>query len=217
MNNLDAILVPGGGVAASGEPHPWVVSRLDYALRHSVDAPIICLSGFTPHKAPPTDSFGFPITEAAAGANYLLSRGFPAKRILTECASSDTIGNAYFCRVQHLEPRGWRRLLVVTSKFHMPRCRAVFETILNLPHDTQKNVKPVDLQFLESPDTGLQDSDLQARLDKEKNALDGWLKRLETQSWKTIASFHEWLFTEHACYAIGKELRREQGVVLKSY
>ena len=67
-----------------------------------------------------------------AEASYLLHRGVPRHRILMERASYDTIGNAYFSLAIHVLPRNFRELLVITSAFHMPRTRAIFEWIYGL-------------------------------------------------------------------------------------
>src|SRR5436309_11511249 len=61
---------------------------------------------------------------SSAGARYLLERGAEPGRILMEAVSLDTIGNAYFSRLLHVIPREFRRVLVVTSDFHMPRTQA---------------------------------------------------------------------------------------------
>ncbi len=46
-----------------------------------------------------------------------------------ETTSYDTIGNAYFTRVQICDVKGWEKVWVVTSEFHMARTRAIFEWI----------------------------------------------------------------------------------------
>jgi uncharacterized SAM-binding protein YcdF (DUF218 family) len=61
-----------------------------------------------------------------------MSRGVRASSILKETASYDTVGNAYFSLVSHAIPAAWRRLAVVTSAFHMPRSRALYEGVYEL-------------------------------------------------------------------------------------
>jgi len=46
--------------------------------------------------------------------------------------SFDTIGNGYYALTSHIYPRGWRSVTVVTSAFHMPRSKAIFQWILSL-------------------------------------------------------------------------------------
>ena len=47
----------------------------------------------------------------------------------TQVSSFDTVGNAYFALTIHAIPAGWRKVAVVTSAFHMPRTRALFEDL----------------------------------------------------------------------------------------
>ncbi len=56
-------------------------------------------------------------------------QGVNDNQILKEVASYDTIGNAYFAATIHAIPAMWRSLGIVTSAFHMPRSRAIFETV----------------------------------------------------------------------------------------
>lgn len=80
--------------------------------------------------------------EGAACADYLITQcGVPAGSILKECSSYDTIGNAYFAATIHAVPAGWNggRLAIVTSDFHMPRSRAIFETIFSLSDATHSS------------------------------------------------------------------------------
>ena len=44
--------------------------------------------------------------------------------ILEENLALDTIGNAFFARTDHCSLAGWKRLLIITSEFHMDRTRA---------------------------------------------------------------------------------------------
>ncbi|MEM9121473.1 MAG: YdcF family protein [Cyanobacteria bacterium P01_F01_bin.56] len=93
---------------------------------------LIPLSAGTTHKPPPLDVNGFPILEFVAAARYLQHRGIEGSRILPETVSLDTIGNAYFVRLQHIEPLQLQRLHVITSAFHLPRTQAIFDWIFAL-------------------------------------------------------------------------------------
>jgi uncharacterized SAM-binding protein YcdF (DUF218 family) len=117
----DAILVPGGGVRQRGELPDHVKRRLDLALARESGEPIVPLSAGTSHRPAVLDGEGRLQYESTAGARYLIERGISPGRIFCESTSYDTIGNAYFSRVQIVEPLGWRRLLVITSRFHMAR------------------------------------------------------------------------------------------------
>ena len=150
----DAVLIPGGGVREDGILPPWVMPRFDRALELAADACFIPLSAGTTHRPRPLDARGFPITEARAGAAYLMGRGVDPANILMEEASLDTIGNAWFSRTIHVIPRGFERLLVVTSAFHMPRTEAVFRWVYELDAPGPR----CTLAFEQTPDAGI-DSD----------------------------------------------------------
>lgn len=96
---IDGIVIPGGGLEISGIPHPFVIRRLNEALRLYLEQialnpnlKVFVLSAGTPHKPPALDPKGFVITEARASAIFLLERGIPVEAIIEEGYSLDTIG-----------------------------------------------------------------------------------------------------------------------------
>ena len=133
---------------------------------------IIVLSAGTVYKAPPLDEDGFPIFESIAAAKYLVEQGINPDMILCETSSYDTVGNAYFSRVIHVDPQGCRRLHIITSAFHMPRTKAIFEWLYSL--DCQGS--NYQLTFDPTPDIGITDADLQARVNKEAESLSQFQK-----------------------------------------
>lgn len=60
-------------------------------------------------------------SESRASAKFLLDRGVKQNEILIEDTSLDTIGNAYFLRLLHVEPLRLRRIHIITNHFHMHR------------------------------------------------------------------------------------------------
>jgi hypothetical protein len=190
MPTFDAVLVPGGGVREGGVLPPWVRARLDLALRLCEGSRIIALSAGTTYRPPPLDPNGFPIFESVAGARYLIAAGVPPEQILTETHSYDTIGNAFFSRVLHVDVLGLRRLLVITSEFHMPRTEAVFRWVYGL---TPKALE-YELTFRAAPDEISADG----RAAKERASLEKLLPL--TRRITTMESFHQWLFSEHQAY-----------------
>jgi hypothetical protein len=175
------------------------VNRLEAAQALADDAPIILLSAYTIHRAPPLDAAGYPVLESVAAAETLLARGVPAARIWAETASLDTIGNAYFARVIHTDPAGLRRLLVVNSEFHMPRTRMIFDWIFGLPAADPPSV----LDYHAVPDHGLTEAGLEARRAKEVARI-GDLRRTIPRI-TSLAALHHWLFSEHRAYAAGAD------------
>lgn len=216
MKKYDAILIPGGGLTEAGEVQPWVTARLDIALAEfSGSEIVITMSKGTTHKAPPYDSQGFPITEARAGADYLNRRGVAEDKLRIEQLSLDTIGNAYFTRVLFTDVFKLRKLLVVTSEFHMPRTRAIFEWVygLDIPMESY------ELEFRAAPNVGLDEASLDARLAKETKAITN-VEQLRKQI-VTFSQLHNWIYTKHDAYRLhplsGSTSQLEQREVLGSY
>ncbi len=173
----------------------WVRRRLDRALELRRDEYLVSLSAGTPHRPPPLDENRFPIFESAAGARYLIDAGVPSSRVLMEASSWDTIGNAFFSRVIHVQPRGWRRILVITSDFHLERVQAAF----NWTYGLTPNPHECELHYEAVSDPEMDPALLRARVRKEREALDK-LVRL-TDGITTMQDLHGWLFTEHRAYS----------------
>ena len=211
MDAYDAILILGGGVRADGELPLWTQRRLERAIEKRQDAYLITLSAGTTHKPPPLDPDGYPIFESVAAANYLIKRGVEPKRILVETGSYDTIGNVFFSRMIHVEPLNIKRLLVITSEFHMPRVQAIFEWIYRLEGLSQD----CQIFFEAVSDAGINEAMLIARRQKEAKSLKTLLRTIDRIS--TINEFHQWLFQEHGAYAMSAQIIRESGAVLGTY
>lgn len=212
MEPMDAVLIPGGGLLPTGEVVPWTRARLERAIALTPQPQFfIPLSAGTTHKPPPLDDAGWPILESIAAARYLLSRGIAGARILPETISLDTIGNAYFARIQQVEPLQIRRLHVITSEFHLPRTQAIFEWIFALP----PLPTPYRLTFEAVPNVGLADGALQARRDREQASLSQCLN-LQTRL-TTLAAVHRWLYAEHGAYAIARSPHRLNTTALDTY
>lgn len=195
IHNYDAILIPGGGVRESGALPSWVRRRLDRALELQRGEYLVTLSAGTPHRPPPLGDNKFPIFESAAAARYLIEAGIPSSRVLMETSSWDTIGNAFFSRVIHVQPRGWRRVLVIASDFHLERVQAAF----NWTYGLTPNPIECELHYEAVPDPEMDPALLRARIRKEREAIDE-LARLTIRI-RTMQDFHRWLFTEHRAYS----------------
>lgn len=211
MGHRRAVVVPGGGVTATGRPQPWVVERLDRAVRRRRDdEPIICLSAGTVHKPPPTGPDGFPVTEAAASAAYLVGNGVPPRCVWQEGTSYDTIGNAFFSRVVHVDPARVEQLLVITSDFHVPRVRAAFDWVYGLEPRSG-----TVLTYESVPDVGLADPVLEDRRAKEREGL----ARLAAvrSAITSLESLHRFLYAEHDAYRSGVARRPGPRPAVDSY
>jgi uncharacterized SAM-binding protein YcdF (DUF218 family) len=193
----DAVLIAGGGVREGGVLPDHVAARFERALEVAGDAVFVPLSAGTPHRPPPRDGRGLAIFEARAGADYLVRRGVDPRRIAIEESSYDTIGNAYFSRVIHVIPRGFRRILVITSAFHMPRTEAIFRWVYGLDAPGPA----CSLEFDPVPDDGIDPDALAVRAVKERLSLE--IFRALAARMATLAELHAWMFAEHGAYAAG--------------
>ena len=208
----NAVLIPGGGIKQGNDVPLWVKKRLDRAVEIHQDEYIITLSAGTTHKPLPLDRDGFPVFESAAGANYLIKKGVNPLRILCETCSYDTIGNAYFSKVIHVDPGGFRKLLIITSAFHMPRTRAIFEWVYGLSSPVDKEY---ELYFEAVSDEGMDKELLKIKIQREKERLEHVL-RLQEEI-RTFQQFHQWLFTGHGAYAAAVKPVRIKGKILDTY
>lgn len=123
----DAIVVLGGYMHSPTKSHPaaelnesgdrlWMGAQLFKAGK----APLVLLSGGT------VPGFGEKLVPEAEAAKDLLQRwGVPSEAILVETQSRNTHENAIFSRPILLQKNA-RRVLLVTSAFHMPRATAIF-------------------------------------------------------------------------------------------
>ena len=193
---VDVIFVLAGGVDANGYIHEWVRRRLDVAIQIYCQKKcyIVCLGGGTYHKPPSLNHAGFVIHESTACCKYLIDAGIPYNKIYKEWSSYDTIANGFFSLVNYSTPRKWSNIVVITSQFHMPRAKAIFEWIYSLEPHYQYN-----LRFIEASDKGLDPDIINARRKREKKSL----SNLQTtiKSIKNLDQFHCWLFTDHKAYA----------------
>jgi hypothetical protein len=195
--SYDAILILGGGVRKGGELPEYAKRRFDLALARQSGEPMVPLSAKTFHRPAILDGDGHLIYESA-GPLYLTDRGIDPSRIFCENAAFDTIGTAYFARVQLTDPLGWRRLLVITSEFHMPRSEVIFRWIFSLDAPV-----PYQLEFAASPDDGVSEAALAARMERERASL----RSVEQLRERLISmrALAEWLFTEHKAYRAVRE------------
>jgi hypothetical protein len=168
------------------------VPRFDRAIEVAGDAWFVPLSAGTPYRPPP------PVFEARAGADYLVARGVDPRRILIEESSYDTLGNAFFSLVLHAIPRGFGRVLAITSEFHMPRLEAVFRWVYGL------GTPACEVDFEAVADAGLDREALRARAEKERASLAAF--ELLRARIATLEELHRYLFTEHGVYSAVRKL-----------
>jgi uncharacterized SAM-binding protein YcdF (DUF218 family) len=167
----EVIVVLGGGVSGPRPPlrlYPdlgassdrvWYASRLYKAGK----ATLIVLSGGVVSTGNGS--------EAVAMRRFLIDLGVPAKAIVLETASVNTISNACLTR-DRLGIEGIHKIILVTSALHMPRACRIFERA-----GFKVIMAPTDFEIIEIPFTLL-------RLLPEASALDG-----SARAMKAIAGY----------------------------
>jgi len=206
---FDAVLVLGGGAPSQPRvPPPYVANRCDAAAAvraaHPEPAPaILCLSAGTVHKPQLISADGLPVWEATSSAAYLLDAGLPADSIFVETVAYDTIGNAFFARTTHTDLTGWRRLLVITSRFHMERTMAIFSWVFAAEPITE----PYTLTYLATEDAGLPDSVLFARRAHEAQGTEN-VRTTLAPAYRTMRDIHSFLTSQHGMHSAAKLTER---------
>jgi uncharacterized SAM-binding protein YcdF (DUF218 family) len=114
----DVAVVLGNEVYLSGEPSPQLKARLDRAVelfRQHLFPRIVVSGGIEKNG---TD-------ETLAMRQYLMRQGVPADAILLDPRGSDTMDTAEDT-VALMNQHGWKRIIVISQYFHLPRCQLAF-------------------------------------------------------------------------------------------
>lgn len=194
----DVIIILGGGIEPDGSlpESPKLRVNKGAELFKSGVAPRIIMSGkwgFWLLQAPPR-------TEAEAMKEYAVSIGVPEEAIYAEKDSIDTIGNAYFCKINFLEPNNWKKVLVVTADYHATRTGAIFEKILGDDYELE----------CVSSESGLSPERMAAQTAKEAKTsefLKTWFDAIAPGDTEAIKKL---MYTKHPGYAENPEITKEQ-------
>ncbi len=143
LPSADAIVVLGG--ATRGDTHMSSRADLNDRADRLTHAALLYRAGKAPRVLFSGGSGTGGRPEADQMEEYLLLMGVPAQAILLERASTDTRENAVYS-AQLLRKHGLHSVLLVTSAFHMPRARALFERegleVMPAPTDFQRTTAP---------------------------------------------------------------------------
>jgi uncharacterized SAM-binding protein YcdF (DUF218 family) len=114
----DVAVVLGNEVYLNGEPSRPLKARLDRAVelfRQHLFPQIVVSGGIETNG---TD-------ETLAMRQYLIRQGVPAEAILLDPRGADTMDTAEDT-VALMNQHGWKRIIVISQYFHLPRCKLAF-------------------------------------------------------------------------------------------
>ena len=124
---LTASTIPAGGLIPFSTIDEYMFRRLEEAWRlyRARPKPIIVSGGHVNPFTPAKD-------ENRIARDYLIRWGVPTHHVIGEGRSRDTFESAVEVG-KILRQKGWKRYLLVTSAFHMPRSMLVFKSNASEP------------------------------------------------------------------------------------
>jgi len=135
FNKADAIIVMGRGIKQDGSlpDGPKLRGKLAVSLYEKKLAPILVLTS----KYWGFQNFIPPITEDEAMKRFVITLGVPEDKTLKQEISEDTIGEAFFTKIEIIDAKQWKKLIIVTSTDHLQRTKYIFEQIFGPKYDLQ--------------------------------------------------------------------------------
>lgn len=134
----DAVVVFAGGVGESGKAQGGYLERLKQAVdlyKAGYASSLVFSSGYV-----------FSFKEAEVMRTLAIDQGVPPDRIVLEEQATNTYENVAFTN-RILEQRQWRRILLVSSPYHMRRATLVWQKVA--PDVTVIPAPPFSSQFYE--------------------------------------------------------------------
>lgn len=204
--NFDLIICLAGGINEDNkEVHDFVKERLNmtnqyYQLNKQNGCKILLMGGGTYHKPPILNDDQYVIHESTACADYLLNFDIDPRNIYREWSSYDTIANGYYAFSNYINPLGFKKVLVITSNFHMKRSKVIFDYINSL-FGYKAYV------YFEETDDVLNKDVLKERIEREEKSSISFKTNIVDKK-KTMKEFLTWFYEEHNCYnVIGQYLQ----------
>lgn len=125
----DAIVVLSNLMEQDGTLNDESRERMDLAVREFSRgyASVIVTCGWA-YRA------DTPVTIAEAMREYAVKVGVPSNAVIAESKSRDTVGHAIFTKATLAIPNRWRKLLVVTSDYHVDRALEIFNFVYGMKY-----------------------------------------------------------------------------------
>jgi len=136
------------------------------------------------------------VGEAESMRAETMRYGIPPDRIHCEVMSRDTYGNAAFCRALFIDPRGIKKFHVVTSSFHMPKAKLLFEHVF-------PDFQGYEIVFEEVDDEGIDPAVLKRRKSYEEFSCQFYRQEIlpETKP-GDLAGILKWQFEKNPSHSV---------------
>jgi uncharacterized SAM-binding protein YcdF (DUF218 family) len=139
----DAVIVLANEMDPTGVLNKESTLRADLAAKliDELDVPYVVTCGWAYRR----DSS---ILIADAFKSYLISVGVKSDKIITEVNSRDTVGDAVFTKMNVSQPRGFKKVCVVTSNYHVSRTTKIFNFVYGSGYSI--TVKGANVEYSEA-------------------------------------------------------------------
>lgn len=137
----DVIIVLAGGITDDGQLPLSVKNRIHLAkelFSQHLASDIIMAGKWSKYR----EKHQPPRTEATAMVEYAQSIGLSPEVLHKEEQSHNTASNIKSVRTLFLEPYNWKRVIIVTSDFHLPRVRKIVDTQLSASFTVRYETAP---------------------------------------------------------------------------
>lgn len=163
------LVVLGGGVDENEDITNHSKLRHDVGIKLQNEYDYIICSSYKTYKEKAKNQIK---SEAKAGKEYLVKMGVSSDKILLEEKSKDTFSNAYYTR-ELLENLKFdiKKITIVTSKFHMPKTKVVFEIVFPK--------KEYNINYIESENGDINPLALKNRINNETEVIAFYNEHLE--------------------------------------
>lgn len=131
-------------LGAPGEPDGRISPVLSRRVGHAV---ALYRAGVVGHLLLSGGAVRHAPAEAVLMREAAFAAGVPRAAVLTEERSRNTLENAGFCR-EIIVKRGWRRILIVTDGYHLPRALYTFRRLGMAASGAAAPLPPVDAGLL---------------------------------------------------------------------
>lgn len=200
-NNLYFVL--GGGLLENGSLPKNVKKRCDYVISNSTCNDLaLTSSSFSLNVPPKLDCEGYVISESSAMGNYLKKNESRAK-VLTEQQSHDTFGAFFFLFSLYFQIINFKKLIIITSDFHIKRSKIIFEHLNYCwTADNRNFIDNYSFKSIKS----VNDDEIKYRIKYEEKACKQMKERFKELS--TREEISNYVLTVHTNYSLQYSGRR---------